>query len=315
MNDVYVGSLDPMTGAFDEAPKRVTEFFEGKNQRPDWSFDGKHLSYISERSPGGGFDCIIRSLETGEERSFRLNAGFNRVSIRVSPDTSSVLVLGLLVPNDRHAILKLDTQSGALTPFLADTADGRLSGYTRTISWSPDGKSVFYVRRGNNQVTRVIQHSVETGDETEIYRTNRRTITSVVPSHDGARIAFSTRDYSKDDSGPATFTINVITRSDGSLHEPLVQHDAPIWPIAWTPDGEFVLYVELGPPPNDRLKALWRISIDGGQRQEMNADISKMRNLRLHPNGRQLAFEVGIARREVWVMDKFQLENARPDVE
>ena len=70
--DIYQSSFDSKANELQEAPARFSYRFVGSNYCPDWSSDGKYLSYLSMRSPVSslqvGSIIVIRTLATGEER-------------------------------------------------------------------------------------------------------------------------------------------------------------------------------------------------------------------------------------------------------
>ena len=121
-NNIYIAELDPETGEILAPPKKAITRFEGYNQSPDYSPDGKYLAYISRRFPltifpdytiaqiGGNVLCI-KSLETGKERE--IFPDLNKFSYpRWSPDGRSVIVKDL----NANGYYKIDTQTGNVTP-------------------------------------------------------------------------------------------------------------------------------------------------------------------------------------------------------
>jgi Tol biopolymer transport system component len=74
--------------------------------------------------------------------------------------------------------------------------------------------------------------------------------------------------------------------------------------ITWTPDGSHLLYANwLSEPPAE----LWRIPVKGGEPRKVNLEMAYLDHVRFHPNGRQITF-MGKAegdKIEVWVMENF----------
>lgn len=48
--DIYVASIDAAGGARSTEPSEVSTQFVGRNDSPEWSPDGEHLAYISQRT-------------------------------------------------------------------------------------------------------------------------------------------------------------------------------------------------------------------------------------------------------------------------
>jgi hypothetical protein len=59
-------------------------------------------------------------------------------------------------------------------------------------------------------------------------------------------------------------------------------------------------------PSHDESKTeLWRIPLQGGEPQKLDLTAEKMREIRVHPDGRHIAFTAGQDKQEVWVMENF----------
>ena len=129
-NNIYTAELDPETGEILAQPKKTITRFEGYNQTPNYSPDGKYLAYISRRFPltiipdytisklGGNVLCI-KSLETGKEREFFPNLS-KFCYPRWSPDGSSVIVMDM----NKSGSHQIDIQTGNVTPVLHDNNIG-----------------------------------------------------------------------------------------------------------------------------------------------------------------------------------------------
>ena len=72
--------------------------------------------------------------------------------------------------------------------------------------------------------------------------------------------------------------------------------------VSWTLDGQYLLVAKGQPqqPAN-----LWRIPAKGGEPQRLELTMEGLTSLRLHPDGRQIAFSAGEHKAEVWVMENF----------
>ncbi|MCX6376441.1 MAG: hypothetical protein NTU88_10495, partial [Armatimonadetes bacterium] len=50
---------------------------------------------------------------------------------------------------------------------------------------------------------------------------------------------------------------------------------------------------------------LWSVSVQGGEPRKLDLTAENMRDLSVHPDGRQIAFTAGQTKSEVWVMENF----------
>ncbi len=78
------------------------------------------------------------------------------------------------------------------------------------------------------------------------------------------------------------------------------------WPVsvAWAPDGQSVLFVKQ-PNARDPKTELWLAPIQGGEPRKLELTAEGIRDLRIHPDGRHVAYTSGRDRSAVWVMENF----------
>jgi Tol biopolymer transport system component len=291
--DVYIASVDPRTGAVLAPPASVNPTHLAWDYRPAWSPDGRYLAYLS------GFGAriytaftrmaySIRSVETGETRKLLpdLNS-FGRCLWWV--DGHSLLVPGR-DRNDRTGLFKVDVQTGEAEPLPAfwDVDIARL------IDPSPDGKRIFFSRRVNGK-SRIIVMDLETGRETALYDEGWEIGPSLSP--DGRHLAFVVK--AKD-----THRLLVMPAAGG---EPREVHQygnegGTTGNVAWSRDGRSLFFpVEA----DDGQHQLWRAFVAGGPPQKLDITMETLRGLRVHPDGRRIAFDSGSGGAEVWVMEDF----------
>ncbi len=77
--------------------------------------------------------------------------------------------------------------------------------------------------------------------------------------------------------------------------------------LAWTADSREVMFGRKSPGSSypERTIELWRISAEGGEPQSVGLAMKRLRHLRVHPDGRRIAFDAGERRQEIWVMENF----------
>lgn len=289
---VYTASLDLETGKVLSSPKPVRH--TGIERYPDWSPDGKYLAYCTR--PRGEKSQIIhiRSVETGQERDLDAKLPHFRW-LGWSPDSRSILVPGLYEKNLGKIIYKVDVLTGERTALLRVKTHMIVGA-----ALSPDGKALFYSELeydGAALTHRLVVRDLETGREKEPVR---GALPRWALSPDGKRLAFLLG--LKD--GPVRIgrSLNVISTTGGEPKELLRKKSTErLCSLAWTPDGHHLLFL-LG---KEQGKELWRIPAEGGEARKVWEWEKPVWDLKVHPDGRKVAFEVTERRTEVWVMENF----------
>ena len=339
LQDVCMAMLDPETGKFLAAPQPLAERLDQRVIGPDFSPDGKYLTYYAapmpEQSPEGNQfgpgNIVIRSLETGQERELSLSPRFNDRSLMTffpapywAPDGRSLLILGW-IDTGRFGIYRANIDTGKLTPVvLTDSAptsstwqltDGFLPGQL-----SPDGNTLFYTRLefdpnfpsfGPNSVKqhRFLARDLGTGREREIYRNQEKTLHDrCALSPDGQHIAVC-----------GQTALEILPTAGGARRE-LLKCEGEFSQVgfystmAWTPDGRYLLFYGR----DEGRHELWRIAAAGGRPErvgELPPGLAMAWSaLRIHPDGQQIAFTGWLWRRdrELRVLENFLPDLASP---
>jgi Periplasmic component of the Tol biopolymer transport system len=283
---IYIATMDPATGKIGE-PKGITERFSGFNMSPDWSPDGRFLAFVSRRSsarePGSTVICI-RALGSGEQRELRPELSYFQ-AVRWAPDGKSLVTWGT-DPKGRKGIFQVDAVTGILSKIVAAGDD------VRGPQWSPDGQSLYYFDYGNG---RVVARDRETGLERDLVPRGRFDVRGLTLSPDGRQLAMLVAHHEKKSMGIDVMSVHggepreIVSLPGGTLHE-------------WTPDSSHIVFVRNNASGTD----LWRIPAAGGEATKIAEGITpKFRRLLIHPDGRQVAFNAGETKAEIWVMENF----------
>ncbi len=305
-NNVEVIELDPETGEIITHLDKAIQHFEGNNQTPSYSRDGKSMAFVRRYpwNPGVGFTyggniLCIKSLETGREQEFR--PALNRFGWPVwSPDGSSVLVVNWDA-DDQMSYERIDIQTGLATTLVPAREDFSLFGGHH---WSLDGKTIYYGLRDLTAKTRdIVSKELESGREKTIFQSKDGFDLSLSP--DGKWLALCFSGY----GGKAH--VDIIPISGGESRE-LISFDKKTtlaWnsSLTWTVDGKYILFAIKDPDSKIHQDELYRIPVDGGELKKLGVKANGgFENLNAHPNGRNFTYSSRSERTtKIWVMENF----------
>jgi len=303
--NTHIATLDFQTGKQSEPLKQP---IVGSSFNPVWSPDGEYLAYVTEKTKPEGpgvFDHVlhIHSFQTGKSREVPCELRRIR-NPRWSPDGSSIVVTGTIKgtrpENYQGGLYQVDIQTGE-TKALVEYAFGppvRVGMWgTINCEWSPDGNAIFYITRES-----ILKHKMDSGKEKEIYRNKNLLMTQryyrpLALSPDGERLVFGIRDPKTNEE-----SLWIMPSSGGEARKFLQpRKSGRIRAIAWTPDGEYVLFTK----GEKKGTSLWRISPKGGDTLKLWQSKKQLSGLSVHPDGRQIAFYTTKIDTEIWVMENF----------
>jgi Tol biopolymer transport system component len=309
--DAYVVELDPTASRITAAPALINERFAGRNQLPLYSPDGRSIAYFSNRSAADRWTLCIHSLGAAGDREFLVPHDLERLRIaRWTPGGQGILVSGFDKQRHHMGFYEMDARNGDVRAILssnpeADTLDGQ---------WAPDGKSLFLTRAGfafADAASRILQRDPATGREREVLRLSPgEEVTNLVLSPDGQELAFTAR--SRKGSGSLD-RLGIVPARGGDAREILrlsgreaIRRDG----LVWTPDGRYLLFAKTveAAPRSFRLE-LWRAAARVQEVDPVGVLVSDMAygdgstGLRIHPEGKSIAFQAGRRKPEVWVLE------------
>jgi Tol biopolymer transport system component len=293
--DVYTAAIDPDSTTVIEPPKPLVHRFVASNQFPDWSPDGRYLLYQSNR-PGSDNVIVIRALNTGAERELRPEAPLGFQPPHWSAAGDAILVSGTLA--GKNAIYRIDPQTGAVT-LSVELPPGKLPF---TPAWSRDGKTLFGRFNSFNGIHRMdlrtgaIQRLFNPADPPGPYAGADTGPSDPALSPDERSLLFQQRDR------PRTDNLLIMPPEGGTPRVLLSLKWPEFFPAgayAWTPDSRRVVFVEQSAKQFEILV----IPAEGGQPRRTGIRMNGIRFLRLHPDGKRLAFQAGDRHGEVWVIE------------
>jgi Tol biopolymer transport system component len=138
---------------------------------------------------------------------------------------------------------------------------------------------------------RIIRRDLKTNQEQELYHSPINFLHMTL-SPDGQQLAFY-----------ADSTLKLLSVTGGEPRELIRIPD--ITTISWTPYGHQLLYGRK--TGQDDMTELWLISVENGKPQKLDLAIPELLHLRVHPQGRRIAFTARAQQQkvEVWVMENF----------
>jgi Tol biopolymer transport system component len=303
-HDAYVATLDPASGRLVGPPERATERWPGGTVGPEWSPDGRFLAYATHRAPlhmRSENKIFIRTLSTKAERQLPMSLNHVRYH-RWSPDGRSLLVCETSEDHRESGFL-VNVQSGKTIPLFTLGKDE----HNLQAVWSPDGNAVFYSLRKHPErekwSARIVRRELGTERETTLYSIQDfANPICLAVSPDGKQLAFTLTHVKNQ-----PHRLMLVPASGGETHEmvrfekgTLIAPDA----LAWTLDGKYLLFVKAGQGLEG--KELYRVPAIGGEPERItHIPVKRLLGLRLHPDGRQIAFTVVGSQGEVWVMENF----------
>jgi Tol biopolymer transport system component len=291
-SDIFVASLDPETGKVLSRPVKTILRNEGRNSTPDWSPDGEMIACRTSGSSAepGRAALFLHSLRTGEtqELTLKKTGSLNFHFLRWSPDGRRLLCIGSDEKGSYGALHAVEARTGD-SEIIARSDD---RGFIFGCDWAPDGKSLYFLRRGKEGRS-LIRLEVATGKETALFQFPNTGHYRFSLSPDGREVALTTQDK-----------LSVYPIAGGKPRDLVKAKD--INAFTWTRDGNFILYGLLR-KGTKRINDLWRVPAAGGEAQKLDIGMINLMHMRVHPDGQRVVFTAGERpeKAEVWVLENF----------
>ena len=290
-----VGAVVTLLGRLASGPraeqKRVALASDaGANAYPAFSADGKRVAYSARgASKGAAFHVFVRALPGGAPLQLT-NGESSDIGPAWSPDGARLAFLRIAegrteyisIPSDGGAERKVAEFGGAP----ADTGQP-----LPAVSWTRDGKSLAVVETGEKQLPAIALVSLADGAVRRITQPPEGSEGDSTPavSPDGNTLAFVRG------TGPDGADIYLCDLAGGSLRR-LTFDDRAIRGIAWTPDGQDVVYAA------NRAGGwrLWRLPAYGGSPREIAIAGAQAHYPAIAPQGRRLAYTDSPSVSAIW---------------
>jgi len=285
--DLLTTTVDFSAGRTIKPPTPAVHQFVGTNYQPDWSPDGRYLSYASY----GMRDRTVLKIhdaQTGDTRELvpRLRQ-FNFA--RWSPDGRSFVAQGTDMKG-RQGVFRIDAKTAEIEALELSTPGGNMG----IPQWSPDGKRVYFIRRpdhsGND--ASLVERDLSTGSDRELL--SHAVINWFSPAPNGKSLVVDTV------ISPGKERAISIVNTEGGAPRDLLRPGSGFQAPYWTPDGGLILLRKSGD--------LWAIQPTGGEPRKIDLGATRILDFRVHPDGRQIAFTTrNDTPQEVWAMENVSL--------
>jgi Tol biopolymer transport system component len=290
-----VGAVVTLLGRLASGPraeqKRVALVSDaGANAYPAFSADGQRVAYGARGgSQGAAFHLFVRALPAGAPLQLT-NGESSDIGPAWSPDGARLAFLRIAagrteyisIPSDGGAEREVAEFGGAP----ADTGQP-----LPAVSWTRDGKSLAVVETGEQQLPAIALVSLADGSVRRITQPPEGSEGDSTPavSPDGNTLAFVRG------TGPDGADIYLCDLAGGSLRR-LTFDDRAIRGIAWTPDGQDVVYAA------NRAGSwrLWRLPAYGGSPREIAIAGAQAHFPAIAPQGRRLAYTDSPSVSAIW---------------
>ena len=283
--DIYTARLDLSSGKVLTPPATAVQRFEGANQNPAYSPDGRSLAFVSKRGQmvfptNRGNALCIQPLAGGRERVFFDE--FRGLGVRYiaggrwAPDSRSILVAGW---GSKNGIYSVDIGTGKVELVIESPAGTSIVG----SEWDRSGRGVFYVRRDRSKDScQILHRDLKTGDERELHVGPSQDRYMIATSPDGRWLSFMNLG--------SNGVLRTIPTGRGTAREVHRFGQRICRGPQWTPDGRSIIVdcEQLG----KTTRVLCRIPADGGTIQELGLEANIWDRVNLHPDGQRVVFTV-----------------------
>jgi Tol biopolymer transport system component len=294
---IFVATLDPRSGKVVGPARSLTPAVTGRVGDPQWSPDGRSVSYTTSMA-GRGLTLTIRSMESGATRVIPIPTELVYSFHRWARDGKSLVLSG--APKGRPGIFRLDLRSGRAAPLFMLERETAIPG-GRAFELTPDDAAVVFVKsafpaNGQSSLDLMVR-DLATQRERMLYHPAKQEIglwLAIAP--DGRSIAI-TEGYD------ASARLAVVPLDGGPVRR-IGASFVPKGnsPLAWSPDGR-AIYAVSGREVTTVPNTVWRVPLDGSAADSVGIASEEITELRLDPRGRQLTFASGSVAAELWVME------------
>jgi Tol biopolymer transport system component len=263
---------------------------------PAWSTDGRLLAY-GQRGSG---HIAIRTMDTGATRTIWTGLPGAIMALQWYPDASALAIQGVGPDGDMASIglRRIDLTSGSLTDILLGPTWRQFGA---NPVFSSDAKTLTYKSFDGTQASLLTRENLQTGQRNVVLEQNApRYVSSfaVLPRTGQIAVAVQEADSSS--------SVGVLEPSSKELREIHRTAKGDLIPanisLAWMPDGQSLLFVTAPRATNGSPMSLFRVPAAGGKPEKL-FEAELIFQVRVHPDGRQIALDTRNYTWETFVVD------------
>jgi len=262
---------------------------------PRWSPDGKSIAFKRHRPSADGFDLVVRSVDTGDERAYASKLGVSGNSpVTWSHDGKTVVDLIAGAP------YRVDLKTGEFVtmPNLPKNTQFNFSPDDNTVYFNED-----FTQRDQEKPARIFATDLGTGQSRDVFTMPEPGWDPFYVSPDGRTLVGSR--YEPYETMAHLFRVEVDGTGYRELYN-IAMRDF-YFNFTLTKDGRWIVLAKRTPEDNWQLL---RIPTEGGAPQEMGVKIEAPLDGSIHisPDGSRIAFATSKGAEELWTLDNVLAE-------
>jgi len=258
--------------------------------------DGKTVVYATYDNAG---KQALWSKRIGQKNALQLippdDVFYNAIAI--SPDNNSVYY-GATIYKTQDVLHRISISGG--------TPRKIIENISSTVTFSPDGKRLAFVRDTPDKMRRLIIVNAEDGsDEKEIYTvSDNHKLIEPRWSPDGKKFAFVASDVTEKGR---VWGISEIPAEGGAIKQILPPQMGKVYAPNWIGDGSGLLYC--AEPEGTRQTQIWRVSYQNGEVTRLTNDVSTYEDVNLSSDGSAIITVQSEKTGDLWSMNWTMLQN------
>ena len=278
-------------------PLLISKRFKDNNGGAVWSRDGSYIAYKSGRDNNKTV-IVLHNLMTGEERDIPIDS----VSVLQWYSDNTLLVqkqkeIGF------STLYRLNTGTGDTSRLLELTSERSQQILQYSPVLSADENAIIFLESDEKKgITKVFKYDLFSKDKKELGTYDSPLVIGFAASPNGKKISAIVFYQGQIGRPSAIQTINLETAEKKELYKAPWGDETKLFGMSWSPDNRFIYYIRRNMKTSNC--DLWKIPENGGEPQFTGITMKQLRDPRISPDGKKLAYYGGPQRAtaEIWEM-------------